>query len=108
MTDSVEVEVERFMADLRAKNPHQPEFQQAVHEVCESVMPLVLDDKRFRERKILERMTEPDRIITFRVCWEDDNNNVHDEPRVARAVQQRDRSLQRRHALPPDRQPRRS
>ncbi len=77
MSSSLQVEVDRFMDGLRSNNPHQPEFQQAVHEVCESVMPLVLDDERFRHAKILERMAEPDRIITFRVCWEDDHGDVH-------------------------------
>ena len=77
MTNSIHAEVDRFMAGLCSANPHQPEFQQAVHEVAESVMPLVLDDARFRQAKLLERMAEPDRVITFRVCWEDDQGEVH-------------------------------
>lgn len=77
MSNSIHAEVDRFMAGLCSNNPHQPEFQQAVQEVAESVMPLVLDDERFRRGKILERMVEPDRIITFRVCWQDDQGDVH-------------------------------
>ncbi|MEC7726697.1 MAG: Glu/Leu/Phe/Val dehydrogenase dimerization domain-containing protein, partial [Planctomycetota bacterium] len=77
MSNSIHAEVDRFMAGLCSNNPHQPEFQQAVREVAESVMPLVLDDERFRRGKILERMVEPDRIITFRVCWQDDQGDVH-------------------------------
>src|SRR5438874_9890955 len=63
-------ELERFMQGVVARDPDQPEFHQAVREVAESVMPLVLDDRRYRDAKILERMSEPDRIITFRVAWE--------------------------------------
>jgi glutamate dehydrogenase (NADP+) len=74
--DTARAEVERFMQGVLARNPHEPEFHQAVREVAESVMPLVLDDRRYRDAKILERMTEPDRIITFRVCWEDDAGEV--------------------------------
>ncbi len=74
---SVEAEVERFMQDVIRRDPNQPEFHQAVREVAESVMPLVLDDKRYREAKILERMSEPDRVISFRVMWEDDAGEVH-------------------------------
>ena len=73
MSDKVNAEVERFMRDVEDRNPAQPEFHQAVREVAESVMPLVLDHKAYREDKILERMVEPDRVISFRVCWEDDH-----------------------------------
>jgi glutamate dehydrogenase (NADP+) len=69
--------VERFMDDVVKRNPAEPEFHQAVREVAESVMPLVLDDKRYRDACILERMAEPDRVISFRVCWEDDRGQVH-------------------------------
>ena len=73
---SVEAEVERFMQDVVQRDPDQPEFHQAVREVAESVMPLVLDDKRYRDAKILERMSEPDRVISFRVMWENDGGEV--------------------------------
>lgn len=73
---AVHKEVERFMEDVLRRNPGEPEFHQAVREVAESVMPLVLDNARYRDAKILERMTEPDRVISFRVCWEDDNREV--------------------------------
>jgi glutamate dehydrogenase (NADP+) len=69
-------EVERFMQEVVRRDPDQPEFHQAVREVAESVMPLVLDDRRYREAKILERMSEPDRVIAFRVMWEDDRGEV--------------------------------
>jgi len=69
-------EVERFMTDIVRRNPGETEFHQAVREVAESVMPLVLADQRYREAKILERMAEPDRVISFRVAWEDDKGEI--------------------------------
>ncbi|MGH7679019.1 MAG: NADP-specific glutamate dehydrogenase [Gemmatimonadaceae bacterium] len=73
----VATEVERFMQEIVRRNPGEPEFHQAVHEVAESVMPIVLDNQRYREAKILERMAEPDRVISFRVAWEDDKGEIH-------------------------------
>jgi glutamate dehydrogenase (NADP+) len=65
------------MAEVKAKNPNEPEFHQAVQEVVESVT-LVLDrEPRYRKAKILERMIEPERVIMFRVPWQDDKGEVH-------------------------------
>ncbi len=75
-SSAVHAEVERFMEQVVRRDPDQPEFHQAVREVAESVMPLVLDDRRYRDAKILERMSEPDRVISFRVMWEDDRGEV--------------------------------
>ena len=58
MSNSIHAEVDRFMAGLCSNNPHQPEFQQAVQEVAESVMPLVLDDERFR-RTVFNNIYNP-------------------------------------------------
>ncbi len=69
-------EVENFMTGLIRRNPGEPEFHQAVREVVETLMPYVLEHPKYREAQILERLTEPDRIISFRVCWEDDEGNV--------------------------------
>lgn len=69
-------EIKRFMAGLRRRNAGEPEFHQAVHEVVDTLMPLVLDTPIYREAQILERLTEPDRIVIFRVCWEDDDHNI--------------------------------
>src|SRR5438105_2998399 len=69
-------EVERFMTDIVRRNPGETEFHQAVREVADSVMPLVLADQRYRDAKILERMAEPDRVISFRVAWEDDKGEI--------------------------------
>lgn len=69
-------ELQPFMAGLVRRNPHEAEFHQAVREVAESLMPVIADHREYREARILERMTEPDRIVTFRVCWEDDEKRV--------------------------------
>ena len=69
--------LESFMAELIRKNPHEFEFHQAVKEVAESVVPFMFEHEEYFNKVILERMTEPDRTIIFRVCWEDDNGRVH-------------------------------
>ncbi len=68
--------INRFMAELRMKNPGEPEFHQAVSEVVESVAPYIMQYPYLREQKILERMVEPERVIMFRVPWVDDNGEV--------------------------------
>jgi glutamate dehydrogenase (NADP+) len=65
-----------FMQGLVARNPGQPEFQQAVQEVAESVMPFVLEHPEYVTHKILERVSEPDRVIIFRVAWVDDKGEI--------------------------------
>ena len=65
-----------FMEQLAAKNPGQPEFIQAVHEVAESVMPIVESTPAYRKAKILDRLVEPERVIIFRVPWVDDRGEV--------------------------------
>jgi glutamate dehydrogenase/leucine dehydrogenase len=64
------------MEQLVAKNPGQPEFIQAVHEVAESVMPIVESTPAYRKAKILERIAEPERVIMFRVPWVNDKGEV--------------------------------
>jgi len=68
--------VDCFMSGLVKRNPGEPEFHQAVREVAESVVPFVLENKKYQEAQILERMTEPDRIVIFRVTWEDDQGRI--------------------------------
>ncbi len=65
-----------FMAELERKNPGEPEFIQAVSEVLDSVIDVVNNDPEYIDAKILERITEPDRIFMFKVEWEDDNGEV--------------------------------
>lgn len=69
-------EVQNFMRGLIRRNPGETEFHQAVEEVVTSLMPFVIDNQKYRDAAILERMTEPDRIVIFRVCWEDDAGNI--------------------------------
>jgi glutamate dehydrogenase (NADP+) len=64
------------MIGLRKRNPYQKEFQQAVEEVVESVLPWYLDHPKYHKSQILERLTEPDRVISFRVTWETDTGEV--------------------------------
>jgi glutamate dehydrogenase (NADP+) len=68
--------LEKFMHGLERRNPGQLEFHQAVKEVARDIVPYLEDKKAYKDAHILDRMTEPDRVITFRVCWFDDANNV--------------------------------
>ncbi|MCF0175685.1 MAG: NADP-specific glutamate dehydrogenase [Bacteroidales bacterium] len=68
--------VDKFMAELIAKNPGEPEFHQAVREVVESLAPYVVKHPELQELKILERMAEPERIIIFRVPWLNDEGEI--------------------------------
>ncbi len=65
-------QIEAFMAEVIRKNPGEVEFHQAVREVVESVMPYIEKHPKYERAKILQRMTEPERVILFRVPWQDD------------------------------------
>jgi glutamate dehydrogenase (NADP+) len=69
-------EVEKFMQGLKRRNPGETEFHQAVHEVAESVVPFVMEHAKYREAKLLERISEPDRVVMFRVNWVDDSGEI--------------------------------
>src|SRR5687767_14833054 len=73
-TKAVE-EIESFMSGLIKRNPGEIEFHQAVEEVAKTVMPFILDHPKYKDGMILERMTEPDRVVIFRVSWQDDAGN---------------------------------
>src|SRR5689334_322812 len=68
--------VAELMADVKAKNPAEPEFHQAVQEVLDSLTIVLERHPEYRKAKILERMVEPERVIMFRVPWEDDRNEI--------------------------------
>ncbi|MEO0085436.1 MAG: NADP-specific glutamate dehydrogenase [candidate division WOR-3 bacterium] len=68
--------VKGFMDWVRAKNPAEPEFHQAVEEVVTSLMPFLDKHPQYRKAKILERIVEPERVIMFRVPWIDDRGEV--------------------------------
>ena len=61
-----------IMQIVKGRDPHEKAFQQAVAEVMESVEPVIATNPIYGEEKILERLVEPERIITFRVPWIDD------------------------------------
>ncbi len=69
-------ETECFMNGLVKRNPGQPEFHQAVKEFVLTVMPYVKQNPQYQQAQILERLTEPDRIIIYRVTWQDDDGNI--------------------------------
>ena len=68
--------LDEFMAELERKNPAQPEFIQAAREVIASVIDVVNANPLYLQNKILDRIVEPERIIQFRVEWEDDNHEI--------------------------------
>lgn len=68
--------VKDLMAEVKAKNPAQPEFHQAVQEVAESLAIVFERHPEYRTAKILERIIEPERVITFRVPWVDDQGDI--------------------------------
>ncbi len=66
-----------FLQSVIARNPAEKEFHQAVHEVLESLWPVVERNPRYRTGRIMERIVEPERVIMFRVPWVDDQGEVH-------------------------------
>ncbi len=68
--------VSRTLQNLRESFPAQTEFYQAVEEVLETLQPLLDQNPRYEEQNILQRIIEPERQITFRVTWVDDNNTI--------------------------------
>ena len=71
------MEVEKIMQELERKHPGESEFLQAVKEVLVSIKDVYNQHPEFEKAKIIERMVEPERIITFRVPWTDDKGEVH-------------------------------
>ncbi len=69
--------VKQLMTEVKAKNPSEPEFHQAVQEVAESLVLVLEKHPEYRSAKILERIIEPERVILFRVPWVDDQGDVH-------------------------------
>lgn len=65
-----------YLQFVKQRNPHEPEFLQAVDEVILSVMPVLERHAEYRRLKLFERMTEPERLISFRISWLDDKGEV--------------------------------
>jgi glutamate dehydrogenase (NADP+) len=72
----MDANIKEFMESVRMKNPGEDEFLQAVEEVVETVWDFYQQNPHYKKAKILERMTEPERVIMFRVPWIDDNGEV--------------------------------
>ena len=68
--------VSTFMEQVKARNPNEVEFHQAVHEVVETLMPFLEKHPHYRKAKVLERICEPERMILFRVSWTDDKGDI--------------------------------
>ena len=68
--------INQFIDNLISKNPEQIEFHQAVKEVVESIWSYLQDNPQYLHANILDRITEPERIIMFKVTWIDDNKNI--------------------------------
>ena len=66
-----------FLDSVKSKNQNETEFHQAVHEVIESIWDFVSDNPQYQYNAILERITEPERVLMFRVPWTDDKGNIH-------------------------------
>ena len=72
----MEATVNQFMAQIKAKNPGETEFHQAVREVSESLIPFIEENPKYKHAKVLERIAEPERVIIFRVPWSDDKGEI--------------------------------
>ena len=68
--------VNEVLENLKKKYPWETEFLQAATEVLNSLAPVVDKDPKYRKHKILERIVEPERIISFRVTWQDDKGEI--------------------------------
>ena len=68
--------IKSFVEAVARRNPNEPEFMQAVHEVAETVIPFIEENKKYQNKMLLERMVESERIITFRVVWMNDKGET--------------------------------
>lgn len=73
---STESIIDAFMDQVKERNAHEPEFLQAVEEVAETVIPYIIQHDIYYGKNILLRMVEPERVISFRVCWVDDKGEI--------------------------------
>ena len=72
----MELKIKEFMEMVKSRNNHEPEFLQAVQEVAETVIPYIVNHKIYHGKNILLRMVEPERLISFRISWVDDNGEI--------------------------------
>lgn len=76
MAETITSFVSRFMDRVETRNAGQTEFLQAIREVAGSVAPLVMDNQDYRDARVLDRLAEPDRALSFRVTWLDDQGVI--------------------------------
>lgn len=69
--------IERVLNELNTNYPYETEFKQAAHEILTSLAPYVERHRELEQNAILERFVEPERLVSFRVTWEDDNGTIH-------------------------------
>ncbi|WP_237685952.1 NADP-specific glutamate dehydrogenase [Flagellimonas profundi] len=77
MEERIEDKIKVFMDEVISRNGHEPEFIQAVQEVAETVIPYIAQNDIYYGKNILLRMVEPERLISFRVAWIDDDGEIH-------------------------------
>ena len=68
--------IHSFLKEVSSRNQNEPEFMQAVTEVAENVIPYIVKNKIYYGQNILLRMVEPERVLSFRVAWIDDNEEI--------------------------------
>jgi glutamate dehydrogenase (NADP+) len=76
MEENIKSKIDGFMELVKQRNGHEPEFLQAVQEVAETVIPYIIQHDIYHGKNILLRMVEPERLISFRVSWVDDNGEI--------------------------------
>jgi glutamate dehydrogenase (NADP+) len=76
MSSKYQAQIDAFMAKVKASNPNETEFLQAVHEVAEAVIPYMEENPKYKTAKILDRIVEPERTLIFRVPWVDDKGEI--------------------------------
>jgi glutamate dehydrogenase (NADP+) len=76
MKNKYQEQIDNFMEYARRRNPNEPEFLQAVSEVAEAVIPFMMENPKYNNQMLLERMIEPERVIMFRVPWVDDKGKT--------------------------------
>ena len=70
-----QISIDNIVNLVKERDPDQPEFHQAIHEVMVSVVPFINENKNYQKHGLIERIIEPERIVMFRVPWEDDDGN---------------------------------
>ena len=76
MSNNIELKINEFMDMVKTRNNHEPEFLQAVQEVAETVIPYIVNNDIYHGKNILLRMVEPERLLSFRVSWVDDDGEI--------------------------------